>query len=281
MKLGNITPTKAAKTVFALLVLWFVGYGFVYPTTLPLASSERIKVIGGLMGWLVLPRILDLILIPAMAAWSIGCIERIRRQHFQDLWPGAGQIVLNIWPILTCLFGALFGTWAGAIMASSLVVLPLTLVVGTSVAYRGTRGQVLPDIRTALRFVGRKVVGWVNLCLTTGRTWLTAKLEAKTDDGLRSWAKAIVFLGITDAKLQTLVGEGEIRALRQEDGSFEFQLTDLEKLKYELENPKEISRSIDLSFGDGDVCETLTDDLIFDEGDDLDLSADEASSIAT
>ena len=35
-------------------------------------------------------------------------------------------------------------------------------------------------------------------------------------------------------------------------------------------------RAIDLSAGGGDASETLTDDLIFDEGDELDLSSDDA-----
>lgn len=77
-------------------------------------------------------------------------------------------------------------------------------------------------------------------------------------------------LHIDEQKLKRLVSEGEIRAFREGD-EMKFKKSDIDTL--DLEEGE--TREIDLSSGE-DASETLTDDLIFDEGDELDLSSDDA-----
>jgi hypothetical protein len=81
-------------------------------------------------------------------------------------------------------------------------------------------------------------------------------------------------LDINEQKLKRLVSEGEIRAFREGD-EMKFKKSDIESLDLGATEDGE-TRAIDLSAGGGDASETLTDDLIFDEGDELDLTADDA-----
>jgi excisionase family DNA binding protein len=81
-------------------------------------------------------------------------------------------------------------------------------------------------------------------------------------------------LDISEQKLKRLVSEGEIRAFREGD-EMKFKKSDIEGLDVGATEDGE-TRAIDLSAGGGDASETLTDDLIFDEGDELDLTADDA-----
>ncbi len=81
-------------------------------------------------------------------------------------------------------------------------------------------------------------------------------------------------LDIDEQKLKRLVSEGEIRAFREGD-EMKFKRSDIDTLDMEATEDGE-TREVDLSAGGGDASETLTDDLIFDEGDELDLSSDDA-----
>jgi excisionase family DNA binding protein len=79
-------------------------------------------------------------------------------------------------------------------------------------------------------------------------------------------------LHIDEQKLKRLVSEGEIRAFREGD-EMKFKRSDIDTLDLGAEGE---TREIDLSSAGDDASETLTDDLIFDEGDELDLSSDDA-----
>ena len=85
-------------------------------------------------------------------------------------------------------------------------------------------------------------------------------------------------LDIEETKLKRLVSEGEIRAFREGD-EMKFRRSDVENLDVAGAHSEEETGVIDLSAG-ADSSETLTDDLIFDEGDDLDLSADAGMATA-
>lgn len=82
-------------------------------------------------------------------------------------------------------------------------------------------------------------------------------------------------LSIDETKLKRLVSEGEIRAFREGD-QMKFRRADVENLDLTGARSEEETGVIDLSAGKKGDSETLTDDLIFDEGDDLDLSSAEA-----
>ena len=82
-------------------------------------------------------------------------------------------------------------------------------------------------------------------------------------------------LSIDETKLKRLVSEGEIRAFREGD-QMKFRKADVENLDLTGARSEEETGVIDLSAGKKGDSETLTDDLIFDEGDDLDLSSDQA-----
>jgi excisionase family DNA binding protein len=82
-------------------------------------------------------------------------------------------------------------------------------------------------------------------------------------------------LAINESKLKRLVSEGEIRAFREGD-QMKFRKTDVENLDVTGARSEEETGVIDLSKGKEESSETLTDDLIFDEGDDLDLTSAEA-----
>ncbi len=87
-------------------------------------------------------------------------------------------------------------------------------------------------------------------------------------------------LAIDETKLKRLVSEGEIRAFREGD-EMKFRKMDVENLDLVGAQSEERTGVIDLSAGREDTSETLTDDLIFDEGEDLDLSADVEAGMAT
>ena len=78
-----------------------------------------------------------------------------------------------------------------------------------------------------------------------------------------------------ESKLKRLVSEGEIRAFREGD-VMKFRKSDVENLDITGSRSEEETGVIDLSKGKEETSETLTDDLIFDEGDDLDLTSAEA-----
>lgn len=82
-------------------------------------------------------------------------------------------------------------------------------------------------------------------------------------------------LAIDETKLKRLVSEGEIRAFREGD-QMKFRRADVENLDLTGARSEEETGVIDLSAGKKGDSETLTDDLIFDEGDDLDLSSNQA-----
>jgi len=81
-------------------------------------------------------------------------------------------------------------------------------------------------------------------------------------------------LNIDEQRLKRLVSEGEIRAFREGD-EMKFKKNDIDTLDLVASEEGE-TREIDLSAGGAEASETLTDDLIFDEGDELDLSSDDA-----
>ena len=82
-------------------------------------------------------------------------------------------------------------------------------------------------------------------------------------------------LSINESKLKRLVSEGEIRAFREGD-QMKFRRSDVENLDVTGARSEEETGVSDLSKGKDESSETLTDDLIFDEGDDLDLTSAEA-----
>lgn len=84
-----------------------------------------------------------------------------------------------------------------------------------------------------------------------------------SDSEYYSFEKALKELNMKEADLKRLVSEGEIRAFRDQD-KMKFKAADVAKLR---------SRGGDAS------AETLADDLIFDEDEDLDLSDDEPGMV--
>ena len=84
-----------------------------------------------------------------------------------------------------------------------------------------------------------------------------------SDSEYYSFEKALKELNMKEADLKRLVSEGKIRAFRDED-KMKFKAADVAKLQG----------------GKGDAsAETLADDLIFDEDEDLDLSDDEPGMV--
>jgi len=86
--------------------------------------------------------------------------------------------------------------------------------------------------------------------------------------------EVIKHLSIDEQRLKRLVSEGEIRAFREGD-EMKFKKNDIDTLDVGA-SEEGVTREIDLSAGGAEASETLTDDLIFDEGDELDLSSDDA-----
>jgi hypothetical protein len=87
--------------------------------------------------------------------------------------------------------------------------------------------------------------------------------------------QVLKFWAIDETKLKRLVSEGEIRAFR-EGNEMKFRKMDVENLDLTGARSEEETGVIDLSAGADASSETLTDDLIFDEGEDLDLTAPDA-----
>lgn len=80
-----------------------------------------------------------------------------------------------------------------------------------------------------------------------------------------SFEKALEELNLKEEDLKRLVSEGEIRAFRDED-KMKFKKADVDKLKSATAGAAKPSDA---------SADTLADDLIFDEDEDLDLSDDE------
>ena len=89
-------------------------------------------------------------------------------------------------------------------------------------------------------------------------------------DECYTFAETLERLDINEARLKQLVSEGEIRAFRQGDQMI-FRKADVDHLALQpkLQEQPGVTRE-----------ETLVDDLIFDEGDDLDLTSAEANLTA-
>jgi excisionase family DNA binding protein len=94
-------------------------------------------------------------------------------------------------------------------------------------------------------------------------------------DQFFSFEEALKELRLKEEELKRLVSEGEIRAFREGD-QMKFRRTDVENLDVTGARSEEETGVIDLSKGKDESSETLTDDLIFDEGDELELDTDEA-----
>jgi hypothetical protein len=87
-------------------------------------------------------------------------------------------------------------------------------------------------------------------------------------------------MSIDEQRLKKLVSEGEIRAFR-EGSEMRFRRSDIDSMSHTrpIGGGEDATAAIDLSAGGGRrTSETLTDDLIFDEGDDL---ADHETGMAT
>jgi excisionase family DNA binding protein len=86
-----------------------------------------------------------------------------------------------------------------------------------------------------------------------------------------SFDEVLKRLKIDDQRLKKLVSEGEIRAFR-EGSEMKFRRADIDTMDRTrpVAGREEATAAIDLSAGGGGgQSETLTDDLIFDEGDDV------------
>jgi len=85
-----------------------------------------------------------------------------------------------------------------------------------------------------------------------------------------SFDEVLKRLKIDEQRLKKLVSEGEIRAFR-EGAEMKFRRLDIDNLDRTrpVAGSEDATAAIDLSAGGGQPSETLTDDLIFDEGDDV------------
>lgn len=85
-----------------------------------------------------------------------------------------------------------------------------------------------------------------------------------------SFDEVLKRLRIDEQRLKKLVSEGEIRAFR-EGSEMKFRRSDIDNLDKTkpVAGSEDATAAIDLSAGGGGQSETLTDDLIFDEGDDV------------
>jgi hypothetical protein len=90
-----------------------------------------------------------------------------------------------------------------------------------------------------------------------------AKPAGENEDYV-SLEKALKELKLKEEELKRLVSEGEIRAFRDAD-KMKFRREDIEKLK------QDTGKTIQMTEESSD---TLTDDLLFDEGEDIDLGSD-------
>lgn len=82
-------------------------------------------------------------------------------------------------------------------------------------------------------------------------------------DDYVSFENALRELALTAEQLKRLVSEGEIRAIRGEQNSMKFRREEIERLK------QDTGKTIQYTEPSAD---TLTDDLLFDESNDLDVS---------
>jgi hypothetical protein len=82
-------------------------------------------------------------------------------------------------------------------------------------------------------------------------------------DDYVSFESALKELQLTAEQLKRLVSEGEVRAIRGEQNSMKFRREEIERLK------QDTGKTIQYSEPSAD---TLTDDLLFDESNDLDVS---------
>jgi excisionase family DNA binding protein len=85
-----------------------------------------------------------------------------------------------------------------------------------------------------------------------------------------SFDEVLKRLKIDEQRLKKLVSEGEIRAFR-EGSEMKFRKSDIDTLDKTkpVAGSEDATAAIDLAAGGGQQSETLTDDLIFDEGDDV------------
>jgi hypothetical protein len=77
-----------------------------------------------------------------------------------------------------------------------------------------------------------------------------------------NFEKALGELQLTEEQLKRLVSEGEIRAIRGENNSMRFRREEIERLKQDTGKTLQYTE---------ESSETLTDDLLFDEAEDLDV----------
>ncbi len=108
---------------------------------------------------------------------------------------------------------------------------------------------------------------------TSGSGEVAAAGDASAKPEFYTFDEVLKVRSISESTLKKLVSEGAIRAFRPEGDVPKFRRSDVENLKIPEAPSEEETGVIDLSKGKGGSSEPLTDDLIFDEGDDLDLSA--------
>lgn len=83
-----------------------------------------------------------------------------------------------------------------------------------------------------------------------------------SDQEFVNFEKALAELKLSEDQLKRLVSEGEIRAIRGENNTMRFRKEEIERLK------QDTGKTIQYTEESSD---TLTDDLLFDEADDLDV----------
>ncbi len=105
-------------------------------------------------------------------------------------------------------------------------------------------------------------------------------MDKKKDDDFYSFEKALAELKLREDELKRLVSEGDIRAFRDED-KMKFRREDVERLmKKEGDGGDTGALDFDLDSDDASA-DTLAEDLVFDEDDDLDLGDDDEIGMAT
>ena len=83
-----------------------------------------------------------------------------------------------------------------------------------------------------------------------------------SDQEFVNFENALNELKLSEDQLKRLVSEGEIRAIRGENNTMKFRKEEIERLK------QDTGKTIQYTEESSD---TLTDDLLFDEADDLDV----------
>lgn len=103
-------------------------------------------------------------------------------------------------------------------------------------------------------------------------------MDKKKGDDFYSFEKALEELKLKEDELRRLVSDGGIRAFRDED-TMKFRAEDVQRLKTE---PGGDTGSLDFDLEGGDASsDTLAEDLVFDEDDDLGLGDDDEIGMAT